>query len=166
MQRREVLKSGAAIGLLATGWFSTPLLAGLPKNLGETFKIKELDQIIKNLYGDHPITQSNDIILNAPSVAENGAIVPITIESKLANPECMTILVSKNRYPLAAHSILHKAMEPFLMTRVKMADTGDIIAIIKADNKLYKNSVTVKVAAGGCGCNSMLPTSEAQTLLT
>jgi len=96
--------------------------------------------------------QSRDIVFfQTPEIAENGAVVPVGISSNLAKTEAIAILVEKNPNMLAAVFDIPPGTEPAITTRVKMAQTSNIYALVKADGKYYVASKEVKVTLGGCG---------------
>jgi sulfur-oxidizing protein SoxY len=89
--------------------------------------------------------------VNTPDIAENGAVVPFTIQSKVPKTESIAILVEKNPSILAASFNIPEGTEPWVNTRVKMGQTSNVIALVKADGKYYYASKEVKVTLGGCG---------------
>jgi sulfur-oxidizing protein SoxY len=91
------------------------------------------------------------IQLTVPEIAENGSVVPVTVSSSLANVEQISILVDKNPSVLAASFTFPQGTEALVTTRVKMGQTANVVAIVKADGKFYRTSKEVKVTAGGCG---------------
>ena len=86
-----------------------------------------------------------------PEIAENGAIVPVTVASTLPNVEQISIFVDKNPNVMAANFIFPAGTESMVTTRVKMAQTSSVVALVKADGKFYRTAKEVKVTAGGCG---------------
>ncbi|MGH6609498.1 MAG: thiosulfate oxidation carrier protein SoxY [Burkholderiaceae bacterium] len=114
------------------------------------FEAKSLDDAIKALGGSAP-TKSGDITITAPDIAENGAVVPIGVTSKIPNTQNVYILVDKNPNSLAAGFGIPAGTEANVATRVKMAQTSDVHALVKADNKFYVATKEVKVTLGGCG---------------
>ena len=96
-------------------------------------------------------TASDNIKLKAPDIAENGAVVPITVTSKIDGTTHMSILVAKNNTPLTSTYELGPTTEAYISTRVKMGKTSDVIAVVKAGGKLYSTKKEVKVTIGGCG---------------
>ena len=152
--RREILKSsgGAAVLALAAaaGLFkpgSAWAQAGWNK---AAFDTKSLNDAVKAL-GGTSAAESKDITITSPDIAENGAVVPFTIASKLAKTESVAILVEKNPNILAASFNIPDGTEPWVNTRVKMGQTSNVIALVKADGKFYYASKEVKVTLGGCG---------------
>jgi sulfur-oxidizing protein SoxY len=94
---------------------------------------------------------STDISIKAPDIAENGAVVPVTVKSSLSSVESISILVKENKRPLSAVFILGPGVQPNISTRIKMAKTSDVIAVVKSGDNLLTNKKEVKVPIGGCG---------------
>ena len=94
---------------------------------------------------------STAVNLTVPEIAENGAVVPVTVSSSLPNTQQIFILVEKNPSALAASFTFPEGTEGFVTTRVKMRETSQVIALVKADGKFYRATREVKVTAGGCG---------------
>jgi sulfur-oxidizing protein SoxY len=116
----------------------------------DAFKQKTEADAIKTYYGK-PVEVSDKILLEAPEIAENGAVVPITVSSSLSKVTSITIMVPENPFTIAASYKLADATMPSVGCRLKMAKTGNVIAIIESDGKLYSTSKQVKVTLGGCG---------------
>ena len=87
----------------------------------------------------------------APDIAENGAVVPVGATSKLPNTTEIYLLVEKNPMPLSAGFIIPAGTAPEVQTRLKMGQSSNVIAIVKADGKLYSATKETKVTLGGCG---------------
>ena len=147
MQRRKFLS-------LLLG--STSLLFMLPINAWATlwnkaaFETTKLNEASKNLAIHDEIT-SLDIQIIAPDRAENGAIVQVEVKSNIVNTETMSIFVEKNPTPLIAHFKFSHGAEPFIITRIKMADTSEIKVLVKAGNQYFTHSKNVIVLENGCG---------------
>ena len=117
----------------------------------QAFETKSLQDAVKALGGQQP-TQSADITITSPDIAENGAVVPFTIASKIPQTQNIAILIEKNPNILAANFSIPNGTEPWVNTRVKMAETSKVYALVKAgDGKFYYASKEVKVTLGGCG---------------
>jgi sulfur-oxidizing protein SoxY len=101
--------------------------------------------------GSADATASDKIKLKAPDIAENGAVVPITVTSEIDGTTNISLLVKENNTPLTSSYELGDTTEPYISTRVKMGKTSDVIAVVKADGKLYSTAKEVKVTIGGCG---------------
>ena len=143
--RRTLLKSFALISTVSL--FPNLVFAVWPK---DAFTAKDLDSAIKSLYGI-PANESDVVKLKAPDIAENGAVVPITVSTKLPNVESISIYVEGNPNPLSATFEVTKFMEANVSTRIKMGKTSNVIAAVKADGKVYTTRKEVKVTIGGCG---------------
>lgn len=94
---------------------------------------------------------SADIQITAPDRAENGAIVQVEVKSNIANTEAIAIFVEKNPTPLIANFMFSNGAEPFVVTRIKMAETADIKVVVKAGNQYFSNAKNVEVLENGCG---------------
>jgi sulfur-oxidizing protein SoxY len=149
--RREFLQAGTGAGVLA-------LAAGLLRP-GEAiaqqwnkaaFDTKSVAATLKALGGSGS-TESAQIQINAPDIAENGAVVPITIESAIPRTTTIAILIEKNPNTLSADFEIPEGTDPFITTRVKMAETSNIYAVVKADGKYFHAVKEIKVTLGGCG---------------
>jgi sulfur-oxidizing protein SoxY len=152
--RREVLKSGGGMTLLAllsaAGWLKPGDAAAQAWNKG-AFEAKSLDETMKALGGGAP-AQSKDIAFVAtPDIAENGAVVPIGITSTLPKTESIAILIEKNPNILAANFDIPPGTDSAISTRVKMGQTSNVYALVKADGKYYVATKEIKVTLGGCG---------------
>ncbi len=152
-KRRSFIKSSAvagAFGVAVSAGLITPraVMAAWPK---AAFASTDTNSAIKSALGSSDTTASSDIALKAPEIAENGAVVPITVTSKIAGTESITLLISKNPTPLTATFKMGKGAQGFVSTRVKMSKTSDLVVVVKANGKLYSAKKEVKVTIGGCG---------------
>jgi sulfur-oxidizing protein SoxY len=152
-RRRELLQAGSGAGVLALAG-----AAGLLKP-GEAFAqqwnkaafdTKSFAATLKALGGSGS-TESAQIQITAPDIAENGAVVPITIESAVPRTDTIAILIEKNPSTLSADFEIPAGTDPFITTRVKMAETSNIYAVVKADGKYFHAVKEIKVTLGGCG---------------
>lgn len=153
IKRRKLLKGTLATGavsLAASMGLLIPraVLAAWPKS---AFAAKNVNDAVSALLGSSSLTESSDISIKTPPIAENGAVVNVSVESKLKNVSSISILVEKNASPLAANFNLPSGTLPFVKTRVKVSKSSRIIAIVKSGGKLYSASREVKVTIGGCG---------------
>ncbi len=151
--RRNFLKlsggAGAMAAATAVGLFKAGSAWAAPWNKG-AFESKVVADIQKSL-GVTSLIDSKDITITAPDIAENGAIVPIAVTSKIPNTESIAIIAEKNPFPLAASFDISGGGEGYVSTRVKMGQTSNVRAIIKADGKFYTAVKEIKVTVGGCG---------------
>ena len=152
-QRRTLLKASMASGTIAiaigAGLLSPQtVLAAWPK---AAFDAKGMDEALKSLLGSTQSSPSSDIQVEAPDIAENGAVVSVTVKTTIPNAEQISILVPENVSPLCASYLLSGNTEGFVSGRIKMRKTSDVIAIVKAGGKLHMAKKPVKVTLGGCG---------------
>lgn len=150
--RRSFIKKSVSISACtaaaASGILPTTIQATLPD---EKVSTNPFEEAITRLFGDRTITESDKIKLKLPRIAENGAVVPITVTSTLDKVESVSILVEKNPVPLIAHFSLSPEADSFVSARLKMAETSDVIALVEADGNVYSAKQQVKVTIGGCG---------------
>ncbi|MCU7960911.1 MAG: thiosulfate oxidation carrier protein SoxY [gamma proteobacterium symbiont of Bathyaustriella thionipta] len=147
-KRRTLLKGTmgmGSVGLAAAAGLLTPQAVLAAWNEA-AFKSKSIDSAIGGA-----AAHSDKIKIKAPDIAENGAVVPVTITSDISGTESISILAEKNSTPLAAEFILGAGAESTVSTRIKMGKTGAVVGVVKAGGKLYANRKEVKVTIGGCG---------------
>jgi sulfur-oxidizing protein SoxY len=153
-QNRRVLLKGTfaagMTGLAVSAGLLTPkaVLAAWPK---AAFEAKDANAALEAALGSSATTESKDVKMKAPDIAENGAVVPVTVTSGIDGAESISIVVKENGTPLAATFNLAPTTGGEVSTRIKMAKTSDVIAVVKAGGKLYSTSKNVKVTIGGCG---------------
>jgi sulfur-oxidizing protein SoxY len=150
--RREFVKISGVLGLMAAAGLITTEEARAQQAAWNkaAFEAKSLDETVKALGGTSSAS-SGDIAITAPDIAENGAVVPVAVASKIPNTQGIYILVEKNPSALAAGFTLPAGTEPNVSTRIKMGQTSNVHAVVKADNKFYVATKEVKVTLGGCG---------------
>jgi sulfur-oxidizing protein SoxY len=151
--RRAFLKKAGVIGAVAvaaTTGLLRPVAAFAAAWNKAAFTSKDIADALKNS-GYDGAADSNDIHIQAPEIAENGAVVPISATSNIPGTTSMAIFVEKNPNPLVADFEFMNGAEPYLATRVKMAKTSIVRVSVKAGGKTYTNSREVKVTIGGCG---------------
>jgi sulfur-oxidizing protein SoxY len=153
MKRRIFLKrslAAGAVGVAASTGLLAPqqVLAAWPK---DAFASKDVASALNALLGSDATESSDKIQIKAPDIAENGAVVPVTIDASLEGIESIAIIASANPAPLVANFKLGKGALGFVSTRIKMGKTGDVIGVVKAGGKLYSAKKGVKVTIGGCG---------------
>lgn len=147
-QRRDVLRVTALFSLLAaTGLVSHAQAAEWNK---AAFEGKSYNDTLKLLGAGSP-DKSSGVTFTAPDIAENGAVVPVAVTSSLPNTEQIAILVDKNPNALAAIFTIPAGTEPFVSTRVKMSQTSNVHAVVKAGGKWHVATKEIKVTLGGCG---------------
>ena len=150
--RRKFVKVSGVLGLMAAAGLITMEEARAQQAAWNkaAFEAKSVEDTVKAIGGSTP-AQSADVAITAPDIAENGAVVPVAVASKLPNTQGIYILVEKNPNTLAAAFTIPAGTEPTVSTRIKMGQTSNVHAVVKADNKFYVASKEVKVTLGGCG---------------
>ena len=153
-KRRNVLKTGSGVTLLSLlggAGLLVPHAAQAQAWNKAAFDTQNLADTMKALGGGEP-AQSNDIVFfQTPDIAENGAVVPVGISSNIPKTESISILIEKNPNMLAASFDIPAGTDPTISTRVKMGQSSNIVALVKADGKYYVAAKEVKVTLGGCG---------------
>jgi len=155
VKRREALKTGGSVTLFAliaaAGW-AIPREAKAADSWNKAaFDTKTMDETTKALGGSTPVSSKDITFFQTPDIAENGAVVPIGVTSTIPKTESIAILIDKNPNMVAAMFDIPAGTEPSISTRVKMAQTSNVFALVKADGKYYVASKEVKVTLGGCG---------------
>jgi len=117
------------------------------KTAFEAAKINDATRYL-NINAEIP---SQDIVIIAPDRAENGAIVQVEVHSQIENTEAIAILVEHNPTPLIANFMFSNGAEPFVITRIKMAETSDLKIIVKAGTQYFTRSKNIIVLENGCG---------------
>ena len=152
--RRIILKSAVAGGLVVLGFGSFPFPAFANADAkdwpADAFKQKSEADALKTLYGKSA-EASDKVNLDAPEIAENGAVVPIAITSTLPNVTGIAILVLENPFTLAAAYKIPEGTQAAAASRLKMAKTTKVVAVVESGGKLYSATKEVKVTVGGCG---------------
>lgn len=147
MDRRKCLKSVVALGVLALTLPHRALAAVWNR---PAFESQSVTGAMQGLGIDQG-GPTRDIVLIAPDIAENGAIVQIEVESRIPNTEAIAVLVEKNPTPLIANFMFSNGADPYVITRIKMAEASELKVIVKAGSQYFSVSKKVEVALGGCG---------------
>ena len=152
--RRLVLRGAGSIALAGLGIVSlrvpTALAAANDKYPEDAFKQKGAAEAIKSLYG-RTAEASDKVKLDAPEIAENGAVVPVSVSTTLAEVTSIAFLASENPNALAAVYRIPPGTMPNVANRLKMAKTSKVTALVESGGKIYSASKEVKVTVGGCG---------------
>jgi sulfur-oxidizing protein SoxY len=152
--RRLILKGAGSVALAGLGIISfgrnTSFAAANDRYPEDAFKQKDTKEAIKLLYG-RTAESSDKVKLDAPEIAENGAVVPISVSTTLADVTSVSFLVPENPNVLAAYYRIPPGTMPNVANRLKMAKTTNVIVIVEAGGKLYSATKEVKVTVGGCG---------------
>ena len=145
IDRRFLIRSMLAFS--ASLAFPRILFAARPD---KAFESTDADAVYAELFGDTP-TASDQVTMKIPDIAENGAVVPVTVSTDLENVESISVVVLNNPTPLAAAFNLGPRSQPKISVRIKMGQSSIVRAIVKADGKLFSTEKEVKVTIGGCG---------------
>ena len=151
-KRRAFLKGSLAAG--ATGvavgaGLLTPrtVMAAWPKSAYT--EAKSQSDALNAAWGTSGAQDSGDVSVKAPDIAENGAVVPVTVSTGM-DADKIAILVEGNDFPLCCDYSM-KGAQPYLSTRIKMGETSNVVAVVHSGGKLYQAKKEVKVTIGGCG---------------
>lgn len=150
--RRNVLKGAtgaSAVAVAVAAGLITPsrVLAGAPR---AAFDARSLADAMKGM-GLPAASDSKDIAIKAPDIAENGAVVPVEVSSSIAGTTAIAILAEKNNTPLVADFEFMGGTQGYVSTRIKMGATALVRAVVTAGGKTYTAAKEVKVTIGGCG---------------
>ena len=151
--RRVILRSAGATGALAAA-----LAAGLLKPqrvLAATwdksaFRQKDLTDALKSIGADSAVA-SKEVVLDVPEIAENGAVVPVEITSRVPGTTSIAVVIDKNPFPLTSRFNFVEGALPYVKLNVKMGESSNIRVIAEAGGKHYVAMREVKVTIGGCG---------------
>ena len=144
--RRKFLRGAAALlSLMAAA--PARLFADWPKEL---FRTTDFDRAVA-LLAEGKLQDSDAIRLKAPGVAEDGGEVRVEVEARLDGVESISLLVEKNPVPLTSQFVMHGHSRPYVATNLKVRETSDVVALVKAGGRWYSRRQRVRVTAGGCG---------------
>ena len=153
LSRRRALQSAGAASLLATA-LAMGLLRpsdALAEWNKSAFGAQTVNDVLKNLGVVAPL-ESTEIAIKAPDIAENGAVVPIEIQSGIAGTKNIAVLIDKNPFPYAASFDVSQGALPFVALRVKIGESSNVrVVVAAADGKFYTAHKEIKVTIGGCG---------------
>ena len=153
-KRREMLKTGGGLTLLslvaAAGWLKPDAAHAADWNKA-AFETKSMDETMKALGGSAPAQSMSITFVSTPDIAENGAVVPIGVVSAIPKTESIAILIEKNPSMLTAVFDIPPGTDPAVSTRVKMGQSSNVYAVVRADGKYYVAAKEIKVTLGGCG---------------
>lgn len=150
-QRRDLLHISAALGLALTAGILKPSEVFASEWNKKLFDVKTLKEALQEL-GAPDFVTSEAVILSGPEMVSSGAVVPLSIESKIPRTEFMAVLVQKNPLPMAMSFTIPPDTDAVISTRIKMGETSTIYGLVRAEGKYYVGSTMIKVRAGGGGC--------------
>jgi len=114
---------------------------------------------LKRVFGGRPMKDGTALIkLDIPPIAENGAVVPVSVEvnapmTPASYVKNIWIVADKNRIPIVARATLTpEAGQAFVGANIRLGETTDVRAIVEqSDGTLLTARREVKVTVGGCG---------------
>ena len=145
-ERRGLLQAAGA--LLVAGLLKP--LAALAAWNKAAFSSKSSAEALKIL-GTPSAEASSGLVIEAPQIAENGAVVPIEVTSNIPGTTSIAVLVEKNPYPLVAKFDFKEGALPFVKINAKMGESSDVRVVATAGGKPYQATKEIKVTIGGCG---------------
>lgn len=145
ISRRRLLQG--IVTLIALGALPFKLLARSVR----AFEAEELDEVYQALFGDLPVVPSSDIKLKIPDIAENGAVVPVTVSTDITGVDAIYIIIDQNPNPLSATFQIGSMSPADISLRVKMGKSSMVRALVRTADKVYMTGKEVKVTIGGCG---------------
>ena len=146
--RRDAIKTTGAFATLVSLGIITQAQANAAVT-HDSFQAKTLQDALKAIGGQ--AATSDQVSVVSPDIAENGAVVPVGATSKLPNTTEIYLIVEKNPTPLSCAFFIPAGTEADVQTRLKMGQSTNVIAVVKADGKLYSATKETKVTLGGCG---------------
>ncbi len=150
--RRKFLKTATFVGAAVTvGAGALVPQRAIGAYSKAAFNASDVGSALSASMGSDKHSASDAIKLKAPDIAENGAVVPVTVSSSMEGVESIAIIASGNVSPLTSTFQLTSVCEAYVSTRVKMAKTSEVLVVVKAGGKLHSTSKEVKVTIGGCG---------------
>ena len=153
MKRRQAMRAGGAMavfGLFVAAGLVRPGQALAARNEG-AFNARKMQDAL-NAFGATSVQPTTEVNWGStPTIAENGAVVPVSVTSNLPKTESIAILIEKNPNSLAAQFDFPQGTDPSITTRVKISESSNVHALVKADGKYYVATCEIKVTLGGCG---------------
>ncbi len=150
MLRRDTLKLIASGSLVFISGLIKPIYA-LAKRNEEAFSAEDFDTALHTYFPGFEIIESEQISIGVHPEIENGAVVPIKINTDLPDVVSISIFVDKNPNPLIANFDLFPGCKGFISTRIKVQNPSNIYAVVKSNDKVYMTKTFIEVHEGGCG---------------
>ena len=115
------------------------------------FEATAADKAMEALFGGKSVSTSDQVMLKVPDIAENGAVVPVTVSTSIEGVKSISLLVVDNPNPLSARFNLMPGVSAEISTRIKMGQSSDVVAAVETDSGVFTSTKNVKVTIGGCG---------------
>lgn len=150
LRRQLLLRFGSALPL--AGLLLTRLgHAAAAQETANAFESRRVEDVLTAL-GNSQARQSADIVIKAPTIAENGLAVPFEVTSTIARTRSIGVVASKNPFPMVALFAIEPNAQAFASLRLKLAESSDVHAIVTTESgEIYSNSAHIRVTVGGCG---------------
>lgn len=145
LSRRWFVKSLAAVAVMVS------LPGTVFARATSAFSAGKTDNVVKALFGDLPVEESTDIRFKLPDIAENGAVVPVTVSTEMEGVTQIVMVIDENPNPLSAVFDIGETSLADVSTRIKIGKSSVARAYVKTDSKVFMTSREVKVTIGGCG---------------
>jgi thiosulfate oxidation carrier complex protein SoxZ len=150
MQRRSVLKG--LLGLATMPFWMVIQKVQAATWFAQAFDAKQTSDVLAALQAT-AVPVSQNIQIEAPQKAENGAVVQVEISSNqpAGSISSLRLLADANPTPLIASFELGKQVLPKLVTRIKLAQSGDLIALAQQNGGQFQQQRrSVIVLEDGC----------------
>ena len=145
LNRRSLLLRLAAC--LTLPWMAR----GVAARPSRAFAAEDVPTVLRELFGRDDIPASDLVRIGVAKLAENGAVVPVKVDVDLPHVDDITLLATRNPVPLIGRFTFGPRTRPFVATRVKLAETSEILAIARRGDELLLARAAVEVTVGGCG---------------
>lgn len=147
LSRRTFVRA-SLVGTAFGAVYSQTSSAALP---AAAFNAASSVDAIRATLGDSKIVPDERVTVSVPDRAENGDVVPVSVNADLNEVRRITLVADRNPVPIIASFQLAPEVEGFVATRVKLAESGNVTAFVESDGRLYSGTKAVQVIIGGCG---------------
>jgi sulfur-oxidizing protein SoxY len=148
MNRRQWLRAAVRYSA-ATAVLLSPLR--VLANIRQAFDATSVDDALKGVVGDKPVLESDLIKFKIPDIAENGAVVPVSVSTQIDGVSAISIVIENNPNPLTTRFEISPAVVADVSTRVKMGQTSVVRVYVETPDTIFTTAKEVKVTIGGCG---------------
>jgi sulfur-oxidizing protein SoxY len=148
MNRRQWMRAATIVG--AAGMLLTTSLRALAVSR-PAFEATAVDDALAKLFGGKPVEDSARISFQIPDIAENGAVVPVSVATDLEGVTAISIVVDRNPNPVVARFVIGPDAVADVSARIKMGESSRVRAFVETADRIYSTGREVKVTIGGCG---------------
>jgi sulfur-oxidizing protein SoxY len=146
MKRRTLLKASLQLGLAGVILPQVAISAYPTK----AFLAKEVPEVLREAFGSADISESKQIEIEVPQIANDANMVPVRVSSSLENTESIALVVAANESPFTAYFKLYEA-PAFVSTRIRISATSNLLVVVKADGVLHTNQRPIRIGGNSCG---------------